>query len=439
MEALIDRLYDLFIKCPIICTDSRKIVPGCLFFGLLGDHVDGSVFGTSAINLGASCAVVRVGTCEERPGIFYVNDPLEVLQNLAERHRKELTIPVIGITGSNGKTTTKELICRVLSSAYSVGATHGNLNNHIGVPLTVLSISSTDQIAIVEMGANHSGEIKLLCQIARPTHGIVTNIGKAHLEGFGSLEGVKRAKSELYESLSQSGGIAFVNLNEDFLMELSARVSHRVYYRINDHVEFGSDRYSFVTEQSSFACTIGFVDARNIQWKVTSSLFGAFNLANIATAVAVGLYFEISGDKICDALATYSPDNNRAQRVEIASNTFILDAYNANPTSMTSSINSFASIAHPCKFMILGSMMELGEYSVAEHLEIAKRASSLTNTTTIFVGELFRDAADKYYKQWYPDVELLTKAFSKQLLQNALILIKGSRAMRLERLLTGFQ
>jgi UDP-N-acetylmuramoyl-tripeptide--D-alanyl-D-alanine ligase len=289
------------------------------------------------------------------------------------------------------------------------------------------------------MGANHPGEIQLLCKIAGPTHGVVTNIGKAHLEGFDGIEGVKRAKSELYESLSQSGGVAFVNMNEAFLSELSATVPKRIFYGIHDKAVFTSARYQFEAEQSSFGYTIGFVDADNLEWKVNSALFGAFNVANIATAVAVGLYFKVPGDQICNAIAGYIPNNNRAQRTEIGSNTFILDAYNANPTSMSSAIESFASILHPNKLMILGAMMELGEYAMPEHFEIARLASTVANTTTIFVGNLFREPAEKLHQQWYSDVEALTRAISQHLPQNALILVKGSRSLHLESLLAGFQ
>ncbi|HLF62437.1 MAG TPA: UDP-N-acetylmuramoyl-tripeptide--D-alanyl-D-alanine ligase [Saprospiraceae bacterium] len=439
MDELIFLLYSLYHKCPVISTDSRKITPGCLFFGLKGEHVDGSDYGARAVDLGASVAIVRPGTYAEKQGVIVVEEPLEVLQQLAQHHRNQLKIPVLAITGSNGKTTTKELIFGVLSSTFLVRATQGNLNNHIGVPLTILSIKSTDQVAIVEMGANHPGEINLLCRLAHPTHGIVTNIGKAHLEGFGGIEGVKRAKSELYDSIRKSGGVAFVNRNEAFLTELSDRVSKKIFYGFDLQTQYSVDHYRFTSNQWSSGCSLSFRDAQDNVWIATSALFGEFNLANIATAIAIGLYFEIEGSKICDAISSYIPDNNRAQYVTLDSNTFILDAYNANPTSMISAIKSFASIKHPCKFMILGAMMELGEYSASEHLEIARLAAGAKETTTIFIGVQFKIAADYFHMQWYAQVEDLIRALSHDLPEEALILIKGSRAMHLESLLTAFQ
>jgi UDP-N-acetylmuramoyl-tripeptide--D-alanyl-D-alanine ligase len=438
MTDVIDLLYSRFRQNPVISIDSRKVAPGCLFFGLQGERVDGSVFGTLAVESGAHFAVVRRGACLERPGVIFVDDPLLVLQKLASHHRNQFEIPILGITGSNGKTTTKALVNLVLSSEHSVCVTQGNLNNHIGVPLTLLSLKSTDQIAIVEMGANHIGEIQSLCTIVRPTHGLVTNIGKAHLEGFGGIEGVKVAKAELYESLEQSGGLALINQDELYLSELSTNVARRVFYGIDISAGFSENAYRFSVESLMSGYAVTFRDANDSKWSVNSSLFGAFNLANIATAIAVGLHFEISGQHICDAITGYTPDNNRSQRLEIGSNTFILDAYNANPTSTSAAIQSFAEVPHSHKVMILGAMLELGEYALAEHLEVARLASEISDTTTICIGEEFKSAASRFRLQWYPDVSALVRKFSQTLPRDTLFLVKGSRAMRLELLLTAF-
>lgn len=303
----------------------------------------------------------------------------------------------------------------------------------------LLSITPTDEIAIVEMGANHVGEIRDLCKLAMPTHGIITNIGKAHLEGFGGLEGVKRAKSELYESLRDSGGLAFVNLNESYLTELSATVVNRIIYGFTHVIGFQPTRYEFVVNRSSNNTDVGFVDVSGREWNASSTLFGKFNLANIATAIAIGMYFDIPGDQICYAIESYIPDNNRAQRLMLGDRIFILDAYNANPTSMVLSIQSFAAIEHPHRFMIIGAMMEMGEYSASEHFEVANVACGVENSVAIFVGDQFRLAASELGRPWYPDVDALKTDLATLLPNNAVVLIKGSRAMRLESLLTGFQ
>jgi UDP-N-acetylmuramoyl-tripeptide--D-alanyl-D-alanine ligase len=435
----IHHLYSHYLDCPVVSTDSRTVEPGCLFFGLKGEKTDGSAFGAIAIDLGAKLAIVRRGFCAEKPGVIFVEDPLNVLQILAAYHRKHLALPVVAITGSNGKTTTKELVFRVLSRHYSVCATKGNLNNHIGVPLTLLSFQSAHQIAIVEMGANHPGEIRFLCQLAQPTHGIITNIGKAHLEGFGGIEGVMRAKGELYESIAGCNGVAFVNKNEAYLTELSSRISQRVFYGYDRQAAFAPCDFSFVRTHYPAGDAVQFRDENDKEWTLTSTLFGEFNLANIATAIATGLFFHVPGQGICDAISGYVPVNNRTQRIMIGSNALIMDAYNANPTSMASAIESLSSVKHPKKMMILGAMMELGTYSANEHMAIAGMAADMTGVTTTLIGEPFREPAKKFGMSWYQDVDALISTIKENKPENTLILIKGSRAMQLERLLAAFK
>jgi UDP-N-acetylmuramoyl-tripeptide--D-alanyl-D-alanine ligase len=356
------------------------------------------------------------------------------LQDLSRKHRQELSIPVLAITGSNGKTTTKELMARVLSAKFRTRATVGNLNNHIGVPLTVLSITNTDEIAIVEMGANHIGEIKMLCDIAQPTHGLITNIGRAHLEGFGSLDGIKRGKSELYHALAGSDGIAFVNSDESFLPELSSHVRQRIIYCSGDPAQSSVDRMLYRAKAANNGCTVEFQDKEHRKWIGASNLFGQYNLSNIASAVVVGLFFEVPGSDICQAIATYEPQNNRSQTVVIGTNTCILDAYNANPSSMLAAIRSFGETAGIPKVLILGSMREMGPYSEEVHMEIALQALKIANARVILVGEEFQATAQDLGCTWYPDVTALNKEILANPPMHAHILMKGSRAMRLELL-----
>jgi UDP-N-acetylmuramoyl-tripeptide--D-alanyl-D-alanine ligase len=438
MQQVVESIYQRFLENPVIVTDSRKITPGCLFFGLKGEKVDGSVFGNTAVSEGASIAIVRHGSCQPGKNIVFVEDPLARLQELARMHRDLLNIPILAITGSNGKTTTKELITRALSSQYQLTATQGNLNNHIGVPLTILRIKGSDQMAIIEMGANHIGEIAMLCSIARPSHGIITNIGKAHLEGFGGIEGVKRAKSELYRWLEKSHGTAIVNRDEQYLMELARSVPTRVLYGFGTHPSYKEGDYTFVSKESMGSSTVEFATPDgNVEAR--SNMFGSFNAANIATAIAAGLLFNVDGKNISEAIASYVPDNNRAQYVTRGSNVFVMDAYNANPTSMHSAISSFVQIDHPKKYLVLGSMMELGEYAGEEHLNIADYVSGLHGISTILVGSLFEESARRFGLQWYADVETLQQQFSSETLKDAMILVKGSRGMHLEDLLRAFQ
>ncbi len=437
-SALINDLYALYLKCPVVTLDSRRVSPGSIFFGLKGTRVDGSEYGNQALDNGAAAAVVCKDSAHQRKGMVTVDEPLEVLQLLAALHRSHLNIPVIAITGSNGKTTTKELLSLVLSTALDVYATQGNLNNHIGVPLTLLSIGSAHEIAIVEMGANHIGEIRHLCALAAPTHGIVTNIGQAHLEGFGGLEGVKRAKAELYGSLAATGGTALVNGDERYLLELSAGVPHRVIYRAGPVPGFREEQYDFVYTTGTEGGEVTFKDADGLAWVARTTLFGEFNVANVATAIAAGLYFHIPGDQICSAIASYYPNNNRAQTIGIGTNTVILDAYNANPSSMHVALRSFANMPQTPKLIVLGAMMELGKYTHEAHQEVAAQAIAIKNASVMFIGDAFREVAQEYGVPWYPNTEALAGLFGTQPPKHTLILLKGSRAMHLESLLAAF-
>jgi UDP-N-acetylmuramoyl-tripeptide--D-alanyl-D-alanine ligase len=434
MSDVISKLYEVFLQCPDVSIDSRRISDGGLFFGLKGSSVDGSGFGPQALDQGARIAVVRHGSVSPREGLLFVDDPLTTLQELARFHRRQLQIPVLAITGSNGKTTTKELVSRVLSTQYRTKSTVGNLNNHIGVPLTLLSVTDTDEIAVVEMGANHIGEIGMLCNIAFPTHGLITNIGQAHLEGFGGIEGVKRGKSELYDALAVANGLAFVNADETFLLDLSRHVGRRLIYQCEDEPYTQDDHISFREEKIEEGMALSFHDKEQDIWTVRSSLFGSYNVHNIATAVTVGLHFGVSGSSTCEAIESYEPQNNRSQRLILGSNTVILDAYNANPTSMYEAILSFANSPGRNKLLILGSMMELGRYTEEAHLDIARQANAVANASVLFVGEAFRTPANAVNCPWYPDIEPLIEALLAAPPDQTQILIKGSRAMRLELL-----
>lgn len=430
-------LYQLFLNSTGIVTDSRTIQPGCIFFALKGDNFDGNTFAPAAIEAGASHAVVSDPGLQGEKFIL-VEDTLLTLQQLALHHRKQFNCPFIGITGSNGKTTTKELLNLVLSSRYRVGATKGNFNNHIGLPLTLLSFGTDLELGILEMGANHKGEIRELCKIGRPTHGLVTNIGKAHLEGFGGLEGVKRAKSELYQYLAENGGVAFVNKEENFLEELSGEVGERVFYgthKLRKHQQMDC----IGTVVSEFPATIEFTDRKRQFYNLETRLSGKHSIANLMAAVAVGQYFEIPGEDICASLAGYTPGNNRAEVINTGTNTFLLDAYNANPSSMRSSIESFSQMEGERKLAILGGMKELGEYSDREHAELVDFIRSIFSSdilTLVLVGSEFA----KYKARadfWFASYDEVSNWFHTQNMKNTVVLIKGSRAYKLEQLLEG--
>jgi UDP-N-acetylmuramoyl-tripeptide--D-alanyl-D-alanine ligase len=419
-------LYQVFEKHPHLTIDSRKIEPGCIFFALRGDSFDGNTFATESLRLGASYAVID-NPAFQTENTLLVPDVLVALQDIARIHRSKLQIPIIGITGTNGKTTTKELVNSVLSSQYNVLATCGNLNNHIGVPLTLLSVTKSTEIAIIEMGANHQGEIAFLCEIARPTHGLITNIGKAHLEGFGGFEGVIKTKNELYHYLDKTNGIAFVNGDNDLLTDLSSGLNRILY---GQQPEFQT--FAGLAESDPFL---------GVSWKrnntstpIRTQLVGSYNLENVNAALSVATYFNIPDNKVIQALSNYSPSNNRSQKVKTETNLVILDAYNANPSSMHAAISNFSSLKAPRKMVILGDMLELGAESAAEHLAIVGMVRENDFTDAIFVGPEFQKAANGKF-QAFLDVDAAVEWLKHQPIHEFTILVKGSRGIKMEKVM----
>lgn len=427
----IEALYNIYLKSSHICTDTRKISKNCLFFALKGDNFDGNTFSESALSMGASYAIIDNPEFNTSLNTILVDDVLTTLQDLARFHRSKLNIPVIGLTGSNGKTTTKELINKVLSAKFKTFATEGNLNNHIGVPLSILSIKNDVEIAIIEMGANHQQEITALCNIALPTHGLITNIGKAHLEGFGGFEGVKLGKAELYKYLSSNNGVIFVNRNNGVLMEMAEKYpATKEFYGDNPSNLLGEliETNPFIKVKLNFGEV-----AYDFQMHIT----GDYNFENIIAAAYIGWYFKIEPKEIVNALSNYIPTNNRSQIKNTAFNTVICDFYNANPSSMHAAILNLMAQNHPFKVAILGDMFELGDESAENHRSIIASALNANFNETLFIGEQF-------FKELLPGAKFFrTKIEAENYLKhhpikNALVLIKGSRGMALEQLLPLF-
>lgn len=418
-------LYTYYQKHSNICTDTRKIVAGDLFFALKGANFNGNKFAAKALELGAAYVVVDEAEVVADERFLLVDDVLQSLQALARYHRQQLDIAVLAISGSNGKTTTKELVAAVLSEKYKVHFTQGNFNNHIGVPLTLLAMPTSTELAVIEMGANHQGEIRDLCAIAMPTHGLLTNIGQAHLEGFGGIEGVKKGKSELYQHLAAHDGWAFVNGQEAFLPDLSSIVEKRLVYGLAEYPKC-------VCVQPNVQLLLK--DEAGEEQVLNSHIAGRHNLQNIHTAIAVGRYFRVTTAAILSAIAAYEPQNNRSQYIEKAGVHYLLDAYNANPSSMQASLKSFAQQSNGKKLAILGDMLELGEYAQEEHLKIAQYAQSL-GLEVYLVGPLFKAATEGLAMARFDTLAELKKEYDANDWQGAHVLIKGSRGMALERLL----
>ncbi|MCU0339314.1 MAG: UDP-N-acetylmuramoyl-tripeptide--D-alanyl-D-alanine ligase [Spirosomaceae bacterium] len=419
----IAQLYDCFRACTGVSTDTRQITDGCLFVALRGDKFDGNLFAKDALEKGAKYVIVDNPDVATGERYLLVEDSLEALQQLANYHRRQLQIPVVGLTGSNGKTTTKELIAAVLSKKFKTYATKGNLNNHIGVPLTLLAINDNYQMAVVEMGANHQKEIALLSSIAEPTHGLITNIGKAHLEGFGGIEGVKIGKGELYDWLAKSGGTVFINAANATLVSMSQQrqFAHQVMYLANDTAPKLLEDSPLVIYQTP--------DGQRIQTHLT----GKYNFENIAVALAIGQYFGVPDADAHQAVAEYNPTNNRSQIVQKGSNTIIMDAYNANPSSMAAAIENFGKLHAPRKMVILGDMLELGDESPAEHLAMGQLIAQQNFDLVILAGKLMQDALPALPKAYYfPDKFSLHNWIVDHPQQDTHILIKGSRGIGLE-------
>ncbi|MBT9393247.1 UDP-N-acetylmuramoyl-tripeptide--D-alanyl-D-alanine ligase [Hymenobacter sp. NST-14] len=424
-------LYARFRESSAVSTDSRQAQNGTLFFALNGPNFRGRDFAPQALEKGARYAVVDdEALAAAAPDRYtYVPDPLVALQELALHHRRQLIMPVLAITGSNGKTTTKELINTVLSRRFRAQYTQGNLNNHIGVPLTLLSIRPGEhELAIVEMGANHQGEIAQLCQLAEPTHGLITNIGKAHLEGFGGVEGIARGKGELFRYLEQVGGTVFVNTLDARLPSLAAPVTERVTY------PGPTDTYPAELLSAAPNVVMHLFSGATLEARIT----GGYNFPNLAAAAAVGAYFGVPAADITAALATYEPANNRSQLVRTAHNELVLDAYNANPSSMAAALHSFATRpGNPAdKVVILGDMFELGTESAAEHRTLGQLVLGLPFSQVLLIGTDMRHAADLDSSLLYfPAKAEAANWLREHPLRNCQVLIKGSRGMGLETLL----
>jgi len=431
----LEDLYTIYQQNPTVCTDSRQVTPGCLFFALKGDKFDGNRFVEQALSAGAAFAVTDAPQGNAASGQYlHVPDVLEALQQLAAHHRRQFDIPVIAIGGSNGKTTTKELVTAVLGSHYPCHSTKGNLNNHIGVPLTLLAMSMDTEVAVIEMGTNRSGDIEQLCEIAAPTHGLLTNIGKEHLEGFGNLEGVKKAEGELFEHLARHNGCAFVNASEKYLKAMSRPVSKKVFYFAAD-VLHPQDEYIDVKMMPDGPFVhIAFLSENNTPVEVHSRLIGRHNFHNIMTAVALGVYFKVPAAKIKDAIEQYQPANNRSQVLTRGNNTIFLDAYNANPSSMRAALETLRTAPAKQKVAILGDMLELGAESEREHREILRLATRLRLDRLVVVGpEFARCDISQSNALAFPDAHSAKVWFDQQVFNEAFILIKASRGIGLER------
>ena len=419
-------LYDVFLHHPSIQTDTRKLKAGDLFFALKGPSFDGNLFAKQALDAGAAYAIVDEPVNFTDSRLISTNDVLQTLQQLAKYHRQQFDIPFIAITGSNGKTTTKELVNEVLNSTYTTYITKGNLNNHIGIPLTILSVQMDAEMAVIEMGANHQKEIEDYCQYTLPTHGIITNCGKAHLEGFGGEEGVRKGKGELFDWLRANNGTAFIMNDYDYLVEMSKGITNITTYGTLDADIVG------VADSSKEMLEVSMQKGTGIQ-HIKTNLVGAYNLPNVLLAVAVGKYFDVADDKIKTALESYVPSNSRSQLIEKDGNKIILDAYNANPTSMKAAIENIAKMPGENKILLLGGMMELGEESIAEHKAIIDLISIYQWKNVVLVGGDFDKIKHPFI--YFEKSDEAREWLKQQPLHNTILLVKGSRSMQMERVL----
>ncbi|MCK3685995.1 UDP-N-acetylmuramoyl-tripeptide--D-alanyl-D-alanine ligase [Maribellus sp. YY47] len=425
----LENIYKCFLEArQNVSTDSRQIEKGCLFFALKGENFNGNRYAEDALKSGALYSIVDEEEFATSERTILVDDVLTTLQNLALLHRRKLGIPILGITGTNGKTTTKELIAAVLSEKYKVSFTQGNLNNHIGVPLTLLKMNDKTEFGVVEMGANHPGEIAQLCQIADPDFGIITNVGKAHLEGFGSFEGVIKTKGELYECIGKKNGIIFYNRNNTYLEKLGEQIQNKISYGTDDDGFKGELLHSppFVHLKVNFPKGVLYLNTK---------LIGDFNFENVLAAACIGNHFEIDPLKIQRAIKNYEPRNNRSQLIVKGDLKIIMDAYNANPTSMKASLESFAAQKSDFAYLILGDMLELGEYSFDEHRSILHTIKEKGFQNVFLVGKEFAKANEKFSFSSYEKVEDLCLFLQQKPIKNGNVLIKGSRGIKLEKVL----
>jgi UDP-N-acetylmuramoyl-tripeptide--D-alanyl-D-alanine ligase len=422
----IESLYQIYLQHPNVQTDTRALTPGCLFFALKGEKFNGNAFASKAIEQGAAYAIIDEEAYSIEGRTICVDNVLSTLQQLAAHHRKQLKIPVIGITGSNGKTTSKELVHAVLSTTYRTATTVGNLNNHIGIPLTLLRIPLDAEMAVVEMGANHQKEIADYCDYTAPSHGIITNCGKAHLEGFGGVEGVRKGKGELYDHLRSMNGTAFIMWDYDYLRTMSTGIETIIKYGTA-----GSDIEGKILQAQPFLeveMTKG-----SVSGTIRTQLVGDYNLPNVLMAVAVGQYFDISPEKIKHAIESYTPSNSRSQLVKQGTNNIILDAYNANPSSMCGAIENLMRLQADNKVLMLGAMAELGEESLDEHRQIVNLIGQSNWKAVVLVGGDFMKIDHPFIS--LPDSVAARAWYQQQSFENCHILIKGSRSQQMEKIL----
>lgn len=422
----IQNIHRLFLSCGSVSIDTRKIETQSFFVAIKGEHFDANTFAKEALEKGASYVMIDNADYFIDSRTILVNDSLAALQELARFHRQYLKLPIVALTGSNGKTTTKELINAVLSQQFNTKATIGNLNNHIGVPLTLLSFDSKTEIGIVEMGANHQKEIEFLCDLAQPDFGYITNFGKAHLEGFGGVEGVIKGKSEMYQYLAANDKMAFVNLEDPIQAEKSKQLKS---------FTFGCNRLDADLNIASVAAN-PFVSVTFDGISIQSQLIGLYNSNNINAAISIGKYFEVPDAAIKQALENYIPANNRSQLLVKNGNEIILDAYNANPSSMAVAIENFIQLDKPEKVMILGDMFELGNESPQEHSNIINSLKNIVDVVCYFIGkDFYANQIEKENFIFYETFDELASELKKRAFKNKIILIKGSRGMALERTL----
>jgi UDP-N-acetylmuramoyl-tripeptide--D-alanyl-D-alanine ligase len=423
----IQEIYQLFKTSTGICTDTRQLTKGQLFFALKGGNFNGNLFAKNAIDNGALYAIIDEPIATDDNRYILVEDALHTLQELAAYHRMQIKIPVLAITGSNGKTTTKELIHKVLTKKFQTLATIGNLNNHIGVPLTLLRITEQTEIAIIELGANHVGEINDYCQWTQPNFGLITNIGLAHLEGFGGPEGVKKGKSELYTAIKKNDGLLFLNKDDEVLTELLATYSKVFTYGTSDDAEVQG---KIMNSNEKMLQLI---------WKentIQTNLSGNYNFMNIMSAIAIGVYFKVDDLDIVDAIESYLPDNNRSQIKKIGNNTFILDAYNANPSSLKLAIENFAQLSTPSKKMIIiGEMKEMGTYSKEMHRDLITLIRKFNFDQIVLVGNEFRGLLEEQEGLYFENSGDAKAWWQQAAINNYTILMKGSRGIALEKIL----
>jgi len=425
----IEDIYKIYKQFPSIETDSRKLKKDDIFFALKGPNFNGNNFAKQALELGAAYIVADEPLSFQSERIIQVGNVLQTLQQLAKYHREQFEIPFIAITGSNGKTTTKELLHEVLSTTFITYTTKGNLNNHIGIPLTILKIKPDAEIAVIEMGANHLHEISGYCEYAKPTHGLITNIGKAHLEGFGGEENVKKGKGELFQYLQDHEGTVFVNVDDPAVFDLSKSINKSIFYGSK------SENVKGTIEKNDPFIEVKIED--EIPFAIQTNLVGAYNLPNVLAAVCVGKYFKIESKKIKSAIENYQPSNSRSQLIQKDTNTIILDAYNANPGSMKAAIENFAKMKGDKKILLLGSMMELGTESEKEHADIVSLIDQNKWDAVVLVGKNFKEIKNNYIN--FENSLQARDWLKKQNMENAQILIKGSRSMQMEKVLEGLE